>query len=297
MFQTALHFIEDYWTSGLEILILSVLLYYSYLYLRRTQGTQILIWVAILFFVLTFISQILDLEVLNWLLRNGSAFLAIALMIIFQPELRRALNDLGIHRLFTSALQRSEAIEELTDIVFELSAKGFGGLIAIERDIDLRSIVESGVKLDALLSKDLIITLFHPKTILHDGGVVINDTRVIGAGCIFPLSQRDDLDRTIGLRHRAALGLSEESDAIALVISEETGQVSICHAGTIKRNLNEEKFKEHLRQLMICEENIQPPSTPLERKATFTLTGSGPLVSDYSKSSAAKPPQDIHGEI
>ena len=154
---TVINFLEDYWTSGLEILILSTLLYYSYLYLRKTQGTRILLWVAVLFFILTFISQILDLEVLNWLLRSISAFLAIALIIIFQPELRRALHELGLHRLFTSALQRREAIEELTDIVFELSSKGFGALIAIERDIDLRAIVETGVKLDALLSKELMI--------------------------------------------------------------------------------------------------------------------------------------------
>ena len=293
-----INFLEDYWTSGLEILILSTLLYYSYLYLRKNQGTRILLWVAVLFFILTFISQILDLEVLNWLLRSISAFLAIALIIIFQPELRRALHELGLHRLFTSALQRREAIEELTDIVFELSSKGFGALIAIERDIDLRAIVETGVKLDALLSKELIISLFHPKTVLHDGGVIINNDRIVGAGCIFPISQRDDLERTIGLRHRAALGLSEESDAIALVISEETGQVSICHGGTIKRNLNEEQFKEHLSQLMIREENLPSPSAPLERKATLALTGSGPLVFDHAKSqSNTKPPQDIHGEI
>ena len=296
---TFITFLSDYWTSGVEILILSSLIYYGTLYLRRIPGTRILIWLALTFFILTFISQVLDLVVLNWLLRSFSIFLTIALVIIFQPELRRALNELGIHRLFTSALQRREEIEELTDIVFDLSTKGFGGLIALEGDMDLSSTVESGVKLDALLSKELMLTLFHPKTLLHDGGVIISNDRIIGAGCIFPLSQRDDLDRTMGLRHRAGLGLSEESDAIVLVISEETGHVAICYRGTIERHLNEEQFQARLNQLIIREDNNASSISPsLERKTGLSPTGPGPLVSDHSKySSNTQPPQDIHGEM
>ena len=299
---TILFFIQDYWTSGVEILILSALIYYGTVYLQKIPGTRILIWLVLTFFALTFISQVLNLVVLNWLLRSFSIFLTIALVIIFQPELRRALNELGLHRLFTSALQRREKIEELSDIVFDLSTKGFGGLIALAGHTDLDPIIESGVKLDALLSKELMLTLFHPKTLLHDGAVIISNDRILGAGCIFPLSQRDDLDRSIGLRHRAGLGLSEDSDAIILVISEETGHVAICYRGTIERNLNEEQFQERLNQLIIHEDNESPISTSLERKTNLSTTGRGPLVSDQSKyqskyRSNTQTPQDINGEM
>jgi diadenylate cyclase len=275
-------FFQDNWTSGLEILILAILLYYSYLYLKRIQGAQILIWVTLTFVVLTFISQELNLVVLSWLLKSISAFLVIALVIIFQPELRRAFNELGIHRLFTSALQHRETIEELTAIAFDLSNKGFGALIALEGDMDLSAIVETGVKLDALLSKELIVTLFHPKTLLHDGGVIISNDRIVGAGCIFPISQRDDLDRTIGLRHRAGLGLSEEFDTIVLVISEETGYVSLCYRGTIDRHLNEQQLRERLSQLIIPE-NAAATSSSLERKTMLPIAGGSPLVPDLPK--------------
>ena len=247
-------FLSDNWTAGLEVLILATLLYYGYLYIKKIQGARILVWVGLTFLTLAFVSQILDLAILNWLLKNISAFIAMALVIIFQPELRRALNEFGIHRFFTSASQRREAIEDLTNLVFDLSAKGFGALIALERDMSLNTFLDTGIKMDALFSKELITTIFYPKTLLHDGGVIISDGRILGAGCIFPLSQRDDLDRTLGLRHRAGLGLSEETDAITLVISEETGNVSICHGGIIERNLNEEEFQKCLSQLVLREQ-------------------------------------------
>lgn len=253
-------FLSDNWTTGLEIVILATLLYYGYLYIKRIQGARVLVWVALTFLALTVISQILDLAILNWLLKNISAFLAMSLVIIFQPELRRALNEFGIHRFFTSASQRRETIEDLTNLAFALSAKGFGALIALERDMSLNSFLETGIKIDALFSNELITTIFYPKTLLHDGGVIISDGRILGASCIFPLSQRDDLDRTLGLRHRAGLGLSEETDAITLVISEETGNVSICHGGIIERDLNEEEFQQCLSQLVLREQS-QPQSS------------------------------------
>lgn len=289
-------FFHENWTSGLEIIILGTLVYYSYLYLTRIQGSQILIWVTLTFVVLTFISQVLNLAVLSWLLKSISAFLVIALVIIFQPELRRAFNELGIHRFFTSALQHREAIEELTEIVFDLSNKGFGALIALEGDMDLKAIVETGVKLDALLSKELILTLFHPKTLLHDGGVIISNERIVGAGCIFPISQRDDLERTIGLRHRAGLGLSEEFDVIVLVISEETGYVSLCYRGSIDRHLSEQQFQERLSQLIIPENAAS--SSPLERKTRLPIAGGSPLVPDLTKHYAnTKDRKNITGNV
>jgi diadenylate cyclase len=283
-FHSTLGLFHTYWTSGLEILILATILYYIYLYLRGTHGARILIGLALVFLTLTFISQILDLAVLGWILRSFSVFLAIALIVLFQPELRRALNELGSHRFFTTALQRREAIEEITDAIFDLSSKGFGALIAIERDISLRSVAESGVELDAEFSKELLLTIFHPKTVLHDGGVIMSGDRIVAAGCIFPLTQRDDLDRTIGLRHRAGLGLTEESDVIALIVSEESGQVSICHSGSIERNLNVERFRKHLSRLLLREENhAKDPATQLEGETGLPAAGGGALVSHSSK--------------
>jgi diadenylate cyclase len=277
-------FLRDNWSSGVEILILAAILYYLYLYLRGTHGARILIGVALVFLGLTFVSQILDLAVLGWLLRSFTVFLAIALVVIFQPELRRALNELGSHRFFTTALQRREEIEEITDAVFDLSSRGFGALIALERDISLESIAETGVVLDATFSKELILTLFHPKTVLHDGGVIVASDRIVAAGCIFPLTQRDDLDRTLGLRHRAGLGLTEESDTVAIVVSEESGQVSICHSGSIERNLNVERFRKRLSQLLLREENHAPTAaSQLEGETGLPPSGGGALVSHSSK--------------
>ncbi len=284
-FHHLLGFLHASWTSGLEILILSAILYNLYLYLRGTHAARILIGLALVFLTLTFISQLLDLAVLSWLLRSFSIFLAIALVVLFQPELRRALNELGSHHFFTTVLQRREAIEELTDVVFDLSSKGYGALIAIERDISLDPVAESGVALDADFSKELLLTIFHPKTVLHDGGVIVSGDRIVSAGCIFPLTQRDDLDRTLGLRHRAGLGLSEESDTIALVVSEESGQVSICHSGMIERNLPFERFRKRLSQLLLREENHANDTTAqLDREAGLPTVGRSTLVSHPSKS-------------
>ncbi len=120
---------------------------------------------------------------------------------------------------------------------FEIASKGFGALVAVEREISLKPFIETGVRLDSEFSKELALTIFHPKTVLHDGGLIVHNDRMVAAACIFPLTQREDLERNLGLRHRAALGLSEESDAVAIVVSEETGQVSICHNGILERNL------------------------------------------------------------
>jgi diadenylate cyclase len=284
MLQPVFSLLRSGWTSALEILILSALLYYVYLYLRGTRGARILIGAAMLFLGLTFISEILDLAVLGWLLKSFSVFLAIALVVIFQPELRRALNEIGSHRFFTTALQRREEIEEITDAVFDLASKGFGALLALERDIALDSVAESGVAIDAKFSKELLLTIFHPKTVLHDGGVIVGSDRIVAAGCIFPLTQRDDLDRTIGLRHRAGLGLSEESDTVVIVVSEESGQVSICHSGSIERNLNVERFGKRLSQLLLSETNhATDPASQLEGETGLPPAGGGALVSHSSK--------------
>lgn len=244
------NFIKSNWTAGIEILLLSVAVYYSYLYFRGTRGAKVLTGLAILFIVLTLVSQLLNLMVISWILRSLTAFLAIAMVIIFQPELRRVLAELGSNRLFSSANQKNETFDIMVQSVYEMSNRQIGALIAIERDTGIRNFAESGVNLDSEVSQELLLTIFFPKTPLHDGGVIIRDDRILSAACIFPVSQREDLERTLGLRHRAGLGITEESDAIAIVVSEETGHVSLCYRGKIERDFKPGQFENRLSELL-----------------------------------------------
>ena len=251
--EVMVEFISAHWTHAIEIALLSVLIYYGYLYFRGTPGAKILVGLALVFISLTLASQLLDLHVIGWLLRSFSVFLAIAMVVIFQPELRRALTELGSHHFFRSGLQKKETIDVLVDTVFDLARRQFGALIAIERDISIRQFASTGVDLDAVYSKELILTIFHPKTVLHDGGVIVQNERITAAACIFPLTSREDLDRSLGLRHRAGIGITKESDAIAILVSEETGHVSLCHRGILERNLNIDRFRRRLNQLLLLE--------------------------------------------
>jgi diadenylate cyclase len=246
-----LQFLSANWTAGIEILLLAVSIYYGYLYFRGTRGAKVFTGLAILFIFLTLVSQILNLTVISWLLRSLTAFVAVALVVIFQPELRRALAELGSNHFFSSARQNRETMDIVADAVFELASKQLGALIAIERDTGIRSFAESGVNLDCEISQELLLTIFFPKTPLHDGGIIIRDDRIIAAACIFPVSQREDLDRTLGLRHRAGLGITEESDAIAIVVSEETGNISVCYRGKIERGFKPGNLEKRLAELLI----------------------------------------------
>jgi diadenylate cyclase len=279
MIQTIGKFVLENWRTPVEVIILAAVLYYIYLYLRGTHGARILIGLAVIFLTLTLISQIFHLLVIGWILQFLSVFLAVALVVIFQPELRRLLTDLGSHPLFTSALERRESIEEITDTVFEIASKGFGALIAVERDISLKPFVETGVHVDADFSKELVLTIFQPKTVLHDGGLVVRNDRIVAAACILPLTQREDLDRNLGLRHRAALGLCEESDALTIVVSEETGQVSICHDSTLERNLSVDKFRDLLSQLLLHNDDQRNSDQQLETKTRVSDSRELPVVS------------------
>src|SRR6266481_9781437 len=251
MIDAILEFFLNYWNAAIEIALLAMAIYYGYLYFRGTRGAKVLTGLAILFITLTLVSQILNLTVISWLLRSLTAFLAIALVVIFQPELRRALAELGSSQFFSSATQKKETIEVITDAVFELASKQTGALLAIERDTAIRSFAESGVSIDCEISQELLLTIFFPKTPLHDGGVIIRNDRIIAAACIFPVSQREDLNRTLGLRHRAGLGITEESDAIAIVVSEETGNISVCHRGKIERGFKPGNLEKRLAELLL----------------------------------------------
>lgn len=245
-----LNFLSSHWRDGVEILILAALAYHGYLFFRATRGARILTGLLMLLLGLALIALLLDLAVITWLLQHVSVFLAIALVVLFQPELRRVLAELGSSRFFSFNRPDPEALDLLMEAMQQLSKRRCGALFALKRGIDLKPFAESGVEMDAVISTELIGTLFHPKTILHDGGVIIDQGRISSAGCVFPVSQRDIQDRAIGLRHRAGMGITEETDAIALVVSEETGALSLCFHGKLEHDLEPEELRARINEIL-----------------------------------------------
>jgi diadenylate cyclase len=278
MIQTLTQFFIDRWRSAIEIVLLSVGIYYGYLYFRGTRGAKVLTGLAIVFLTLTLISQLLNLVVIGWIIRSFSVFLAIALVVIFQPELRRALAELGGHPIFSLTSEKRETVHDLTEGVTQLANKQFGALIAIERDTSIKIFEETGVLLNADFSVELLLTLFHPKSALHDGGVIVRDGRIAAAACIFPVSQRETLDRSLGLRHRAGLGITEESDAIAVIVSEETGAISICHRRRIERNFTPETFRKRIGEILLGKYDEETDPEQLAREVDLPDTRDNPLV-------------------
>ncbi len=250
--ETFREFAIRYWKDGLEILILSVCIYYAYLGLKGTRGLRVLTGLAVLVLGLALLSQLFGLAVISWLLRNLSAVVLLAMVVIFQPELRRLLAQLGSHPLFAAPMQQREIVEVIAETVYDLSNKHLGALIAIERTTDIQSQIESGVELDCKFSPELVVSIFYPKTPLHDGALIVRGDRIASAACIFPVSQRQDLDRDLGLRHRAAIGLTEESDAVVIVVSEETGIVSLCHHAKLERDFTPEGLRQRLSELLLA---------------------------------------------
>lgn len=244
------HFLTEHWRDGVEILILAALAYHGYLFFRATRGARILTGLLVLLLSLALISLLLELSVISSLLQRFSVFLAIALVIIFQPELRRVLAELGSSRIFSFNRPDPEALDVLMEAMQQLSSRRCGALFALKRGIDLQPYIESGVELDAVISPELITTIFHPKTALHDGGAIIDQGRISAAGCVFPVSQREIQDRAIGLRHRAGMGISEETDAIALVVSEETGALSLCFQGKLEHDLEPDEMRQRINEIL-----------------------------------------------
>ena len=247
------------WNSLVEIALVAAGIYYTYVYFRGTRAARVLTGLVLFLVSLTVLSEALNLVVIRWLIGHYSIFLAVALVVIFQPELRRVFAELGSRSFFAGSKKDDQTLDQLCDCVFELAGRHYGALIALERDIGLRTYAETGVELDASFSTELFLTIFHPKTALHDGGVILRDSRVVAAACIFPVSQRESLERSFGLRHRAGLGLSEETDALALVVSEETGSVSLCNGRSIRRGLSRLELRRLLGQALLFEKGDAPP--------------------------------------
>lgn len=244
--QLALEYIAAYWKAGVEILLLAAVIYYFLLLFRGTRGAAVFTGFVIVLLAITGLTQMFQFDVINWILGRFLAFLAIAVLVIFQPELRRALAQLGSQNPFSNSRQRGEVIDVLVETAHSLSQKHCGGLMAIEREIGFRGVAETGVPLDAKASVDLLTTIFFPNTPLHDGGVVLRGDRIVAAACVFPLTQQQGLRTTIGMRHRAAIGLTEETDAVVVVVSKETGDISVGQHGHLVQGLDPDGLRNYL---------------------------------------------------
>ena len=234
-----------------EIFILSALFYFVIRFFRGTPGAHVLFGLVGLITALIVLTRVAHLEAVNWMLRQLSVYLALALLIIFQPEVRRALAELGRRHFVWDETDAQHLCNQIVRAVEELARQRIGALIAIERDIGTRAIQDTGVRLDARISSELLATLFTPKTPLHDGGVILSGSRVVAAGCMFPLTQRLDLDHELGTRHRAAIGLSEETDSICIVVSEGSGIVSFCIRGRMSRHLDGDRLRKLLLGVLV----------------------------------------------
>jgi len=243
-----IHSLLQLWKPILEIAIIWYVLYRVLIFIQGTRTVQVVIGVVILM-IASFLSDLTGLTTINWILTKLLAIGIFAFFIIFQPELRRALARIGQNIAFRSFVKKGGLLDEIVRACDALSKKRIGALMAIERDIGLRNYVESGVVLNAKVSAELIITIFTPLTPLHDGGIIIEEDKVASCGSLFPLSKNPDLSKTLGTRHRAALGLTEETDAVTIVISEETGAISVSVNGHMTKNLEAEGLRRVLRNL------------------------------------------------
>lgn len=241
-------------SSILDILAVSYLFYKAYMLIRETRAEQLLKGI-ILIIIFIPISKVLRLEMLYWILSNTITIGVLSFIIIFQPEIRRALEHIG-RSAFTDKhiLQDEEAmakvIEEIVNAVENLSREKTGALIVIERLTGLGEIINTGTKLDSLVSSALLENIFVVNTPLHDGATIIRNDRIISSGCFLPLTSNNELNRALGTRHRAALGISENSDAIIIVVSEETGTISLAVNGNLTRNYDKARLKDILIRII-----------------------------------------------
>ena len=236
-----------------DILVVSILIYEVLKLIRGTRAVQMAVgagFLAIVFYG----SRFLRLDTVNWLIRNFLGSIVFAIVVLFQADIRRALAHLGrapFFRLFAKEESREESIEELVVAAGLLSAERIGAIIAVERQVGMRNYIDGGISLDAVLTYDLLVAIFQPRSPLHDGAVIVQNDRVAAAACFLPLTINPRLSKELESRHRAAIGLTEENDAVAIVVSEETGIISVVVDGNIERGFEADSLRIRLRQLVL----------------------------------------------
>lgn len=252
----------------IDILVITFIFYQALQLIKGTRGWQMTLGIIclILFY---FGTRIFELRGVEWLFANFSTYFFIALIVLYAPDVRRGLAAIGRSRLFRqlSARKSRERFEDIVLAASTLSTQKIGGLIVLEGDIGLTNYVESGIKLDAILTYDLLITIFNPKSPLHDGAVIVQGNRVAAAACFLPLTLDPYLSKELGARHRAGIGITEEADAIAIVASEQTGQIAAVFGGEMKRNLDGPQLLDMLQTISDARESGLTPRAERRRQA------------------------------
>jgi len=252
------------WWDLADILVVSIIIYELLKLIRGTRAVQMAVGAGLLA-ALFYGSRSLHLDTVNWLIRNMFGYVVFGFIVLFQSDIRRALAHFGrapFFRYLAKAESREESIEELAVAASMLSAQRVGAIVALERQIGLRNYIEGGIPLDAVLTYDLIVSTFQLKSPLHDGAVIIQEDRVAAAACFLPLTVNPKLSKELGSRHRAAIGLTEENDSIAIVVSEQTGSISLVVDGQIERGLSTEDLRSRLRSLVLNKSRRQPRVQP-----------------------------------
>ncbi len=240
------------WWDVLDILVVSILIYELLKLIRGTRAMQMAVGIASII-ALFYVSRGLQLETLNWLIRNIIGYVVFAAIVLLQADIRRALVHLGRGKLFRRLDRKvtdDDTVEELVVAATTLASKRTGAIVVIERSIGLRNYIESGIPLDAKLTYDLLVSIFQPTAPLHDGAVIVQGDRAAAAACFLPLTINPRLSRELGSRHRAAIGVTEENDAVAIVVSEETGRISIVEDGNLEHDIDAERLRERLRRVV-----------------------------------------------
>jgi diadenylate cyclase len=236
------------WQDGIDILIVAYVIYRIALLIRGTRTMQMVVGLAIVAGAYVG-SQVLGLFTLNWLLNNFLGSLIVILVVIFQADIRRALTGVGARSFFSGRPNLADVSQELSSAAAWLSARRIGGLIVLERDVGLQDVVDTGRLIEGRVSPELIETIFMRGSPLHDGAIIIKNGQVVAAACLLPLSTNPNVSLTLGTRHRAAIGLTEDNDAVVIVVSEEDGTISLARNGELERGLKPPQLLEALREL------------------------------------------------
>ncbi|MFA5111604.1 MAG: diadenylate cyclase CdaA [Desulfobaccales bacterium] len=237
------------WQDGVDIILVAIIIYQVVLVLRGTQAVQVLAGLFLLF-IAYLVARQLEFYTLEWLLDIIVKSFVLIVIILFQADIRRFLSRMGKKALAPGGIHPPLTTEEVCDAADTLASRHIGALIIMERYIGLSEFLEGAIRLDALVSKELLVSLFWPHNPTHDGAVILQGDRVVAAGCLLPLTRNPNLDPTLGTRHRAAVGITEQSDALALVISETSGQISLAQGGKLRRDLTRLQLRQALRDLL-----------------------------------------------
>jgi diadenylate cyclase len=259
-FASIFHVSQFSWLDVVDILIVAFIVYQLLQFIRGTHAVQMALGGLVLV-ILYWASQWFNLETVNWLLRTFLPYVVFGIIVVFQTEIRKVLAHLGKTPLLGAfaTTRTEEVIDEIVLAATTLAAQRTGAILVIEREMGLRSYIETGIALDALLTYDLLISIFNPGTPLHDGAVVIQGNRVAAAACFLPLTVNPGLARELGSRHRAAIGVTEDTDALAVVVSEETGGISVVVGGNIRRNVDGRALKQALLEALEVQEAVSEP--------------------------------------